>query len=234
MATAVPPATGNGRKAPQGLPSGRFVARDLDRSVPRGHRPASRQGRPASEAHTEPRPPSRVTRDACTTARRYEARSLTLAPSDPLATAVAQCRGQLAAQFLQRPIDSCRGHRFLTAARLNRGLLGCLFDSDRALRRNAFAAVPRGCRPPPRVAPRGDVARWRARIDRGVSLIAETASDEPPGPPNASSADRNRSASSERSSRWRSMTARSSSTLTSTTAYPAAPRRLGPHRWLGG
>ncbi len=46
MATAVPPATGNGRKAPQGLPSGRFVARDLDRSVPRGHRPASRRDAP--------------------------------------------------------------------------------------------------------------------------------------------------------------------------------------------
>jgi len=82
---------------------------------------------------------------------------------------------------------------------------------------------PAGAAGGARVAPRGGVGRWRAPIDRGVSLIAETASDESPGPPNASSADRNRSASSERSSRWRSMTARSSSTLTSTRAYPAAP-----------
>jgi hypothetical protein len=82
---------------------------------------------------------------------------------------------------------------------------------------------PAGAARVARVAPRGGVGRWRAPIDRGVSLIAETASDESPGPPNASSADRNRSASSERSSRWRSMTARSSSTLTSTRAYPAAP-----------
>ncbi len=74
-----------------------------------------------------------------------------------------------------------------------------------------------------RIAPRGGVGRWRAPIDPGICLIADTVSDESPGPPNAPSAKRNRSASSERSSRWRSMAARSSSTLTSTRAYPVAP-----------
>lgn len=47
-----------------------------------------------------------------------------------LAAAVAQCRGQLAAQFLQRPVDPRCGHALLTGERCNWRLRGRLLSTD--------------------------------------------------------------------------------------------------------